>query len=161
MTEQKIGAQLDNLGLVIDMDEGGHVAEAVVTVVSHWGEGALMHHQPVRVPPQFKPVPYPVQRRIVTVTEAGQLLSEGQKQRVRAWLEANGIDPKWVSTAGPITVHSRAVNGNEGGYRIRYTEFCRDENGQRFADPGLNGALTVERCVLQTVPLDEDTEVKP
>ncbi|MFI9194151.1 hypothetical protein ACIG0A_33235 [Streptomyces californicus] len=161
MTDQKIGAQLDDLGLVIDMDEGSRVAEAVVTVVTQQDEGAFMHHQPVHVPPQFKPVPYPVQRRVVTVMEANQLLSEGQKQRVRAWLEANGIDPKWVSAAGPITVHSRAVNGNEGGYRIRYTEFCRGEDGQRFADPGLNEAVTVERCVLQTVPLNEDPEVKP
>jgi len=161
MTDQKIGAQLDDLGLVIDMDEGDRVAEAVVTVVTQQGEGMCMHHQPVHVPPQFKPVPHPVQRRVVTITEAGQLLSEGQKKRVRAWLEANGIDSKWVSTAGPITVHSRAVNGNEGGYRIKYTEFCRGEDGQRFADPGVNGALTVERCVLQTVPLGEDTEVKP
>ncbi|MGO1025556.1 hypothetical protein ACTOXX_33835 [Streptomyces rubiginosohelvolus] len=161
MTDQKIGAQLDDLGLVIDMEEGDRVAEAVVTVTTRLRSGALMDHQPVHVPAQFKPVPYPVQRRVVTIMEANQLLSEGQKQRVRDWLEANGIDPKWVSAAGPITVHSRAVNGNEGGYRIKYTEFCRGEDGQRFADPGLNEAVTVERCVLQTVALDEDPEVKP
>jgi hypothetical protein len=160
MTEQQIGAQLDDLGLVIDMDEGDRVTEAVVTVVTQWGEGGLMHHRPVRVPaPQFKPVPYPVQRRIVTVMEASQVLSEGQKRRVRVWLEANGIDPKFVSTEGSITVHSRAVDGDEGAYRIRYTEFCRGEDGQRFTDPGADGALTVERCVLQNVPLDEDSEV--
>ncbi|MGW1814142.1 hypothetical protein ACWCQM_11350 [Streptomyces sp. NPDC002125] len=159
MTDQKIGEQLDNLGLVIDMEDGGRVAEAVVTVVTHWGKDGLMHHQPVRVPPQLKPVPYPVQRRVITVVEAGQLLSEGQKQRVRAWLEANGIDPNFVSTGGSITVHSRAVNGNEGGDRIRYTEFCRGEDGQRFTDPGADGALTVERWVLQAVPLGEDPEV--
>lgn len=161
MSDQKIGAQLDDLGLVIDMDEGSRVAEAVVTVVTDWGEGGLMHHQPVHVPPRFKPVPHPVQHRVVTVVEADQLLSEGQKQRIRAWLKANGIDPKWVSAAGPITVHSRAVNGNEGGYRIKYTEFCRGEDGRRFADAGVNAAVTVERCVLQAVPLDEDPEVRP
>ncbi|MFF2864508.1 hypothetical protein ACFVSX_32090 [Streptomyces rubiginosohelvolus] len=161
MTDQKIGAQLDELGLVVDMEEGDRVAEAVITVTTRLGSGALMDHQPVCVPPQFKPVPDPVQRRVVTVMEANQLLSEGQKQRVRAWLEANGIDPKWVSAAGPITVHSRAVNGNEGGYRIKYTEFCRGEDGQRFADPGVNAAVTVERCVLQAVPLDEGPEVRP
>lgn len=161
MTEQKIGAQLDDLGLVIDMEEGDRVAEAVVTVTTRLRSGALMDHQSVHVPPQFKPVPDPVQNRVITVTEAGQLLSEGQKQRVRSWLEANGIDPKWVSTAGPITVHSRAVNGNEGGYRIKYTEFCRGEDGHRFADLGANAGVTVERCVLQAVPLEEDPEVRP
>lgn len=160
MTDQKIGTQLDDLGLIIDMDEGDHVAEAVVTVTTRLRSGALMDHHPVRVPPQLKPVPYPIQNRVVTVTEAGQLLSEGQKQRVRAWLEANGIDPSWVSAGGAITVHSRAMNGKEGAYRIKYLEFCRAEDGQKFTDPGADGLLTVERCVLQTVPLDEDPEVK-
>ncbi|MFW3477338.1 hypothetical protein [Streptomyces microflavus] len=159
MTEQKIGAQLDDLGLLIDMEEGDRVAEAVVTVTTRLSGGGLWDHQPVRVPPQFKSVPDPIQNRVVTVTEPGQLLSEGQKQRVRSWLEANGIDPKWVFAGGSITVHSRAMNGKEGAYRIKYLEFCRAEDGQKFTDPGADGLLTVERCVLQTVPLEEDTEV--
>ncbi|MEV3996744.1 hypothetical protein AB0K62_13840 [Streptomyces halstedii] len=160
MTEQKIGAQLDALGLVIDMEEGERVAEAVVTVTTHWGDGGLMRHSPVHAPrPRPKPVPYPVQRRIVTVIEAGQVLSEAQKQRVRSWLEANSIDPQFVFTGAPITVHSRVVNHNEGACQIRYTEYCRDENGQRFTDAPTEGLVTVERRVRQAVPLDEDPEV--
>ncbi|MCX4606840.1 hypothetical protein OG402_41165 [Streptomyces anulatus] len=161
MTDQKIGAQLDDLGLVIDMDEGGRVAEAVVTAITQQGEGAFRHHTPVRVPtPQPRPVPYPVQQRIVTVVEADQVLTDGQMQRVRAWLQANGIDPKFVSTAGAITIHSRAASGKEGGFRIRYTEFCRDKDGQKFMDVGSsNQPLTVQRCVVQNVPLDLDPEV--
>lgn len=160
MTEQKIGAQLDGLGLTADMENGDRVAEAVVTITTWQGEGMLRDHTPIRVPtPKPKPVPYPVERRITTVVDANQVLSETQRQRLRVWLEANGIDPKFVSTAGSITVHSRALGGNEGAYRIRYTEYCRDEAGHKFMDPGADGAATVERCVLQNVPLDEDPEV--
>jgi hypothetical protein len=105
------------------------------------------------------PVPYPVQRRIVTVVEGNQVLSEGQQQRVCAWLKANGIDPMFVSSAAPITVHWRALHGKEGAFRIRYTEYCRDEAGQKFTDVGADGALTVDRCVVQVAPLDADPEV--
>lgn len=160
MTDQKIGAQLDALGLVIDMEEGDRVAEATVTVATHWGDGGLMHHRSVRVPtPQPQPVPHPVQHRIVTVMKAGQALSEGQRMRVWAWLEANGIDPRSVSTEGSITVHSQAVGSSEGAYQIRYTEYYKDRSGQRFTDVPSEGLVTVERCVRQVVPLDEDREV--
>ncbi|MFG2677049.1 hypothetical protein [Streptomyces sp. NPDC048445] len=160
MTKQKIGSQLDQLGLTVDMENGDRVAEAVVTVTTYQGEGMLMHHTPIRVPtPEPRPVPYPVERRVTTVVDADQVLSETQQQRLRVWLEANGIDPKFVSTGGSITVHSRAVDGSEGAYRIRYTEYCRDEKGHKFMDPGAGEAATVERCVLQSVPLDEDPEV--
>lgn len=160
MNRQKIGSQLDALGLVIDMEEGDRVAEAVVTVTTDLRDGGLMHHVPVHVPtPKPRPVPYPVHQQIVTVVEARQVLTEGQKQRVWAWLKANGIDPKFVSTEGAITLHSRTRDGKGIGCGIRYTEFCRDKNGEKFMDPGTRGCLTIERRVRQIVPLDDDPEV--
>lgn len=162
MTEQKIGTQLDDLGLLVDLNEGDRVVDAVVTVTTQRDHGGHFDHGPVRVPtPQLRPVPYPVEERILTIVEAGQVLSEGQRQRVCAWLEVNGIDPKFVPARAPITVRSRVVGGKEGAFQIRYTEYSRDENGQKFSDQGSdNQALTVQRCVAQRVPLDEDPEVE-
>ncbi|MEV8101071.1 hypothetical protein [Streptomyces sp. NPDC088135] len=160
MTEQKIGAQLDELGLAVDL--GGHdrIIEAVVTVTSQIDDGMIMHHRPVRVPtPELRPVPYPVEQRVITVVEANQVISEEQRQRLCAWLEANGIDPKFVSLGGSIAVHSRALNGKEGAYQIRYTEYCRDVDGEKFMDIGSEGDLTVQRRVVQKVPLGEDPAV--
>ena len=161
MTERKIGAQLDELGLTIDMEDGSRVTEAVVTITTTFGDyGGYMHHKPVHVPtPELKPVPYPVEQRFITVVEANQVISDEQRQRVCAWLEANGIDPKFVSLGGSIAVHSRALNGKEGAYQIRYTEYCRDVDGEKFMDIGSEGALTVQRRVVQKVPLGEDPAV--
>ncbi|WP_392892348.1 hypothetical protein [Streptomyces sp. LN699] len=93
------------------------------------------------------------------MVEANQVISDEQRQRVCSWLEANGIDPKFVSLEGSITVHSRALNGKQGAYQIRYTEYCRDEDGHKFMDIGSDGALTVQRRVVQKVPLGEDLAV--
>jgi len=162
MTQQKIGTRLDNLGLLVDVEEGDHVSEAVVTVVTQHGDAGFTHHEPVRVPaPKPRPVPCPVEQRIITVVEENQVISEGQRQRVCAWLEANGIDPKFVTGRSAITVRSRVVGGKEGAFQIRYTEYSRDENGQKFCDQGSdNRALTIQRCIAQKVPLGEDPEVK-
>ncbi|WP_392892350.1 hypothetical protein [Streptomyces sp. LN699] len=59
MTEQKIGAQLDELGLTVDLEDGDRVTEAVVTITTTLEDyGGHMRHKPVHVPtPELKPVP--------------------------------------------------------------------------------------------------------
>jgi hypothetical protein len=159
MTEQKIGSQLDELGLTVDMEDGDRVAEAVVTVTTQDDNGTTQH-RPVHVPtPALRPVPYPVEQRIITVVEAAQEISDEQRQRLCAWLRANGIDPQSVYTGDAITVHSRALDGKEGAYRIRYTEYYLDAGGARCADVGADRPLTVQRCVVQSVSFGEDPTV--
>jgi hypothetical protein len=159
MTMEKVGARLDELGLTVDVLDGETIAEAEVTVTTENESGGRARHLAVCVPPPaLKPIPYPIEQRIITVIADDQTISEEQRSRVAAWLKANGIDPQFVSMSA-ITLTFQAMGDKVGRYRIHYTEYFRDENGYRFADAGSPEAVTVQRCVAQKVPLGEDPTV--
>lgn len=67
---------------------------------------------------------------------------------VRAWAEANGLDPKLIS-ADPIVVC------HEGVYpRIEYRAFVLDEDGRWQLDPNIKDAvLTARRSTRLVSPL--------
>lgn len=158
-TPATIGQQLDALGLAVDLAPGERVLEATVTLVTG-GDGAAEQHRPIRLPrqePGSVPVPDPVERRIVTVVAEGQQISQEQRQRVVAWLTANGIDPHLVATGAAITIECRMHGDQVGRQIIGYTEYYKNASGQREMNwKTRDGALTLERWVEQKVPLDPD-----
>lgn len=158
MTAQKIGAQLDELGLTLDIGDE-RVVEAEVMVTTESTDGSLTMHNIVGAPrkdPNTTPVPFPRERRIVTVVSVGQELSEEQRLRIAAWFRANEVDPSTVAP-GEITIHCRALGGREGHHRICFTEYYRDSDGHRIVDERTGrGVLTYPRCVRQVSPLPPD-----
>jgi hypothetical protein len=159
VTEKTIGTQLDDLGLSAEIAAGEHVIEATVTLVTARGDAAAEQHHPITLPrpePGAVPVPHPVERRITTVVSAGQKISEEQRARVVAWLEANGIDPHRV-TQGPITIECHMRGERPGRQVIGFTEYYEDTEGHREMNwKTLDGALTYQRWVEQTVLLEPD-----
>lgn len=109
--------------------------------------------------PQYerRPVPCPVELRIVTVVSADQEISEEQRQRVAVWLEDNGIQPNRVATGRPVTVESQIRGDQESNPIIGFTEYYEDENGSRVLNEKTRDeALTYQRWVRQRVPLGPD-----
>lgn len=105
-------------------------------------------------PPSF--VPHPVERRIVRVMAEDQDLTEEQRRRVVAWLEANGIDHKRVARKA-ITVECNVHGDREANHIICFREFYETPDGHRVINEKTRTeALTFERWVRQTVPLDPD-----
>ncbi|MEV6146429.1 hypothetical protein [Streptomyces sp. NPDC051992] len=159
MSEQKIGAQLDALGLTADIEDGYRITEATVHLTAE-GEGGSTWHSVARVSrqaPESLPVPSPVEVRVVTVVREGQEVTGEQRARVNRWLEANGIDPKRVALRD-ITVESKVRGGREGRHLIGFTEFYQDETGYKVLDEKkrIPEAVTYQRWVRQTVPLEPD-----
>ena len=158
MSEKTIGTQLDDMGLADDVPPGDRVVEATVTLVTGPEDGAATVHKPVRLPkgePGSIPVPHPVERRIVTVVSDGQDLSDEQKQRVTAWLRANGIDPSRVT--GEISIICKMRGDEVGRQLIAFTEYYVNPSGHKEMNlKTLAGALTFERWVEQSVPLEPD-----
>ncbi|MFD7615766.1 hypothetical protein [Streptomyces sp. NPDC059802] len=106
--------------------------------------------------PGAMPVPNPVERRIVTVLRGGQDISEEQRLRVARWLEANGIDPKRVARE-QITIESQVRGDRESGHLIGFTEYYVNADGHKVINEKTHdGAVTYERWVRQTVPLEPD-----
>lgn len=158
MTEQKIGSQLDGLGLTVAAGTGSRVVEAVVTLTTEISEdGGLWHHPPQHLPvePGSIPVPHPVEDRVVTVVRSHQSLSPEQLERIRTWLKANDIDPDLVSKEGPVTVECRVRDGREGRHLIGFTEYYVDSSGHRVVNEKLRipTVLTLQRWVKQVVPI--------
>ena len=92
----------------------------------------------------------------MTVVAEGQDISEEQRQRVCAWLEANGIDANRV-VQGPITTESTIHGDREGRAVIAFREYYEDRNGKRVInEKTLDDALTYDRWVQQKVPLEPD-----
>lgn len=103
-------------------------------------------------------VPHPVERRIVQVVTEGQELSEAQKSRVRDWLEANGVDPKRVARKD-VVVECNVRGDRENRHIIGFHEYYETPDGHRVMnEKTFDGALTFQRWVAQTVPLDADPE---
>lgn len=157
-TGESIGQQLDALGLAVDLEPGDRVLEATVTLVTG-GDSASEQHRPIRLPiqkPGTTPVPNPVERRTVTVVAEGQEISEEQRQRVMAWLTANGIDPRRVAR-GAITIECTMRGDQVGRQVIGFTEYYENADGHREMNwKSRDGALTFERWVVQEVPLEPD-----
>lgn len=108
------------------------------------------------MPKTFPPVPHPVETRIITVVEADQRISEEQRERVGAWLRANGADPKAVAQ-NAITLECKAHAGKEWDHIIGFQEFYRDAEGRKVINAKTkNEALTFQRWVPQTVALEPD-----
>lgn len=99
-------------------------------------------------------VPHPVERRIVTVTSEGREISSEQRERVVAWLKANGIEPADV-VPGDIRVETSVYGDRERSF-IAFTQYVNDANGTRIFDWREKGALTVERLVEQDAELPAD-----
>jgi len=101
-------------------------------------------------------VPYPVERRIVTVVAEGQQLSQEQRERVSRWLQANGVDHRRVALA-PITIESKVYGDTAGRQVIGFREYYETPDGRRVINERtLDGALTYERWVEQKAPLEPD-----
>ncbi|GFH34304.1 hypothetical protein SCWH03_05180 [Streptomyces pacificus] len=67
---------------------------------------------------------------------------------LRAWVEANGLDPHDLPMCHPIRVEE-----GEGGAVIRYRAFVRDADGRKQVDPGNPDEVwTEERTVPCAVP---------
>lgn len=160
MTAPTLGEQLDAMGLHLDVEEGHRITEATLTLVTG-DENATWQHQPVSLPlqePGTVPVPNPHTRQVVTVVSQGQNLSDEQRQRIIAWLSANGVDALQL-TGDAITVESLTNGEREWGHRIHFTEYYRDRDGHRTMDWATKHALSFPRCVKQTSPLPgEPTE---
>jgi hypothetical protein len=100
--------------------------------------------------------PHPVERRIVEVVQEGQELSDEQRTRVAAWLEANGIEPRRVAL-NTITVECNVHGSRESRHVIGFHEYYETPDGQRtINERTLDAALTFQRWVAQTVPLEPD-----
>lgn len=154
-----LGQQLDAMGLTLDVPEGHRVREATVHLVT--GQDGHGHeiHPPVKLPsqePGSVPVPHPVERRIVTIVSEGQQISDEQRERVKTWLRANGIDPNKVAF-GDITVEYKMHGDEPGRQVIGFTEFYESPDGHREINARtLDGALTFQRWVVQQVPIEPD-----
>lgn len=159
MAEKTIGAQLDDLGLSLEIPSGERVLEASVTLVTGQDGYAAEHHHPITLPRQTPgaiPVPHPVERRIITVLSEGQEVSEEQRARIVAWLTANGINPSRVA-CGTITIECTVRGDRPGRQVIGFTEYYENPDGHREIDQRtLDGALTYQRWVEQTVPIEPD-----
>jgi hypothetical protein len=161
VTQRTIGAQLDDLGLTVDLEDGDQILEATVTLVT--GNGHLSEqHRPVKLPaepPGSVPVPNPVERRIVTVVADGQKISDEQRKRVVAWLQANGVDPQRVT--GAITIECKMRGEQVGRQIIGFTEYYQNPDGKREMNWKTRvEALTFQRWVVQKVPLEPDPMLK-
>lgn len=158
MTEQKIGAQLDAIGLTADLEDGYRVAEATVHLTAEAEDGTTWRSVTYAssLTPERLPVPSPVEVQLVTVVREGQDISGEQRERINRWLTANEIDPKRVALKG-IVIESKIRGDREGQHLIGFTEFYQDETGHKVVnEKDRSRALTYQRWVRQSVPLEPD-----
>lgn len=100
-------------------------------------------------------VPHPVVQHIVTVIKDGQVIGDEQRERVAAWLTANGIDPKTVDQQ-EIRVECTMRGTEKGRSLIHFTQYVSESDGRRVFDWRTKSALTVQRLVEQQVEIDPD-----
>ena len=101
-------------------------------------------------------VPREMETRIVTVIEDDQDISGEQRERVRAWLQANGVDPKLVNSAKAITIeYTEGPFGRTPG-RIWFTQYYVNAEGSKEHALHTNEAVQFRRCVHQRVELEPD-----
>lgn len=104
------------------------------------------------------PVPHPVETRIIKVIEEGQEITDQQRERVAAWLEANGIDSKRVPLKAELLVESSHLpDGSSKRSLIKIREYYLNGDGSRVVDPKTgNDPVTYERWVEQRVQLEPE-----
>ncbi len=108
-------------------------------------------------PTTATPVPHPHLRCVRVITEKDALLSDEQRARVVAWLDANGIAPGEVSTNGPVTLEYKTDGEQEWGHLICFAEYYRDQSGARVFDWKSKEATLVHRSVQQSVALEPES----
>ena len=102
--------------------------------------------------------PFPVERRIIEVMQEGQELNDEQLARIAAWLEANGIEARRVALK-TITVECDVRGDRESRHVIGFHEYYETPDGHRVMNERtLEEALTFQRWVVQTVPLELDPQ---
>ena len=74
------------------------------------------------------------------------LVDTGRREELKAWLQANGIDPADVPIHANISIEPTKPRG---AHLIRYTVYLRDTSGRKYQDPATHDAAQEER----TVPL--------
>lgn len=160
MPVRNIGPDLDALGAQVDVPDGYNITEADLTVRlsppedSHTGgEWDEKLHVPAR-PVGQTPVPSPVIKHVVTITEEDQAISSEQRERIVRWLQANGIDPSTVAQ-GRVTVEYHMYGTKPGRQYIGFTQYYV-ENGLKVHSFVTNNAVTFHRYVEQTVELEPD-----
>jgi len=156
---RKIGEQLDELGLKVNVEDGHRIVEAHVQVTfAPEDDGYLFETQASAYEEPVGTVwlPDPVVRQVVTVCKGTAQLTEEQRTRLSAWLSANGIDPTSVSSFGDITIETRMHGDDKGRSFIGFTQYVPDGDSSRVYDWRQKGALTVERLVEQTAELEPD-----
>ncbi|MFI7096845.1 hypothetical protein [Streptomyces lydicus] len=160
MSKQTIGDQLDALGLATDIMDGGKVSKAEVEVTIEYPN--VLELVPKMVVPAKPageiPVPHPVETRTVTVTGAAQNISTEQRDRICAWLKANGINPKLVAIGYPVNVEYRTNSDRtrQSMGHIHFTQYYVDESGSRIADHHKKEAVTLSRCVPERILLEPE-----
>ncbi|MFJ8677222.1 hypothetical protein [Streptomyces sp. NPDC093589] len=160
MSKHLIGSQLDALGLAVEMDDGGRVSKAEIDLVVEYPHGFEVVPK-LKVPTPAAgdtPVPHPLETRIVTIAGAHQKVNDEQRERIHAWLVANGIDPKEVASGHPVTVEyqtSSTTRDRRSSGHIHFAEYYTDASGSRVVEAHSHPmrALTVQRCVAETVAL--------
>jgi hypothetical protein len=75
------------------------------------------------------------------------LVSTGQREGLKAWLIANGIDPAVVPIHAPISIETAKRRR-----LIRYTAYLRNADGRKYLDEATGDAAQEQR----TVPLVVD-----
>jgi hypothetical protein len=101
--------------------------------------------------PRHTAVPDPTETHVITVTRAAQELTEEQRDRICKWLNANGIDPKYVSTKHAVTIEYST--GPVPRRYIAFHQVHRDEEGKRNLNWKTLEPVAFERTVLEQVPL--------
>lgn len=99
-------------------------------------------------------VPSPVAKKIITVVEDGQDITSEQRERVAAWLIANGVDPS-VVVRGRITLEYKLFGERKGRQFIGFRQYYL-ENGSKVHAQATNDVVTFHRYVEQHVELEPD-----
>lgn len=100
-------------------------------------------------------VPSPVEKRIVTICETGQNITDEQRRRIRQWLQANEIDPARVA-AETITVEYNVRPLSMSPGIICFTEYYLDSEGHKIFDMKTLDAAKLSRHVEQKAEIEPD-----
>lgn len=91
------------------------------------------------------------QRRVIDCEQLWKRLcgTPDGLRAVRAWLQANGIDPSDVPVESEVVVEDSAF-----GLVIRYEAYLKDANGMRYVDPDKpdRAASEFRTALLQLAP---------
>lgn len=157
MSEQKIGAALDALGLTVHLRDGAEITDAFVKLtVDYPDHRAVERARAPQLHPGGHPVPCPHEERIVTVMHSGAVLNEEQTDRIEAWLTANHIDPRNIPATKEIKIRYRGCQP-----MILISQYFQDEDGHREYNYDTKDVAMVQRTIPMEVPLPPQPELEP